>query len=84
MFPGLPTRIETDLSQLYKQNVDKRGKMKISVQAAPKRRHMVFQGALITFDHASLQVALCLLTSLETLKAGGLHGRNGKRVGATL
>lgn len=50
MFPGLPTRVEADITQLYKEKIDKRGKMKISVHAAPKRRHMVFQGGSVLAD----------------------------------
>eukprot|EP00658_Telonema_sp_P-2_P031067 TRINITY_DN2332_c0_g1_i3.p1 TRINITY_DN2332_c0_g1~~TRINITY_DN2332_c0_g1_i3.p1 ORF type:complete len:231 (-),score=67.25 TRINITY_DN2332_c0_g1_i3:401-1093(-) len=50
MFPGLPTRLKHDITQKYKANVDTRGKMNITVHAAPKRRHMVFQGGSVLAD----------------------------------
>merc|ERR1711865_606672 len=50
MFPGLPTRIEKDLNELYRTRVDDRGKMKITVHAEPRRRHMVFMGGSVLAD----------------------------------
>merc|ERR1712070_730626 len=50
MLPGLPTRVENDLKNLYKTRIDNRGKMKIHVDAPPKRRHMVFRGGSVLAD----------------------------------
>lgn len=52
MYPGLPSRLERELKQLYVQNVlkgDAKGlsKLKIRIEDPPQRKHMVFLGGSI-------------------------------------
>ena len=52
MFPGFPSRLEKDLKALYKKHVRDgsdapTSKVKIKVEAPPRRKHMVFLGASV-------------------------------------
>ncbi|VDM01413.1 unnamed protein product [Schistocephalus solidus] len=52
MYPGLPSRLEKEVKQLYTQNVlkgDPKGltKFKIRIEDPPQRKHMVFLGGSI-------------------------------------
>lgn len=52
MFPGFPTRLEKDVKKLYLDQVFKgdkarASKFRVSVEAPPRREHMVFLGASI-------------------------------------
>ncbi|KAH7713089.1 Actin/actin-like protein [Aphelenchoides avenae] len=52
MFPGLPSRLERELKQLYLQRVLKGDteafkKFKLRVEAPPRRKHAVFMGAAL-------------------------------------
>lgn len=55
MYPGLPSRLEKDLKALYLKKIlrgNEAGlkKMKIRVEAPPRRKHMVFLGASVFGD----------------------------------
>lgn len=55
MYPGLPSRIEKDIKDLYLTKVLKgktngMKKIKIGVEAPPRRKHMVFLGASVLGD----------------------------------
>lgn len=55
MFPGLPTRLEGDLKDLYidrimKGDRERPMKIKIRVEDPPKRKHLVFQGGAVMAD----------------------------------
>ncbi|KAE9553935.1 hypothetical protein FO519_002861 [Halicephalobus sp. NKZ332] len=52
MYPGLPSRLERELKQMYFQRVLKGDKeayknFKIRIEAPPRRRHMVFSGGAV-------------------------------------
>jgi len=52
MYPGLPSRLERELKQLYlervlKGNTDAFQKFKIRIEAPPRRKHMVFMGGAV-------------------------------------
>lgn len=52
MYPGLPSRLERELKQLYlervlKGNTEAFGKFKIRIEAPPRRKHMVFLGGAV-------------------------------------
>ncbi|KAF6773813.1 hypothetical protein AHF37_09056 [Paragonimus kellicotti] len=62
MYPGLPSRLQREIKQLYLQNVlkgdtDRLSKFKIRIEAPPQRKHMVFIGgsvlANIMKDHSN-------------------------------
>uniref|UniRef100_A0A8C5ES56 Actin-related protein 2 n=1 Tax=Gouania willdenowi TaxID=441366 RepID=A0A8C5ES56_GOUWI len=55
MYPGLPSRLERELKQLYlervlKGDVDKLSKFKIRIEDPPRRKHMVFLGGAVLAD----------------------------------
>ena len=50
MYPGLPSRLEREIKQLYlervlKNDIDKLSKFKIRIEDPPRRKDMVFIGA---------------------------------------
>uniref|UniRef100_A0A915AQ35 Actin-related protein 2 n=1 Tax=Parascaris univalens TaxID=6257 RepID=A0A915AQ35_PARUN len=52
MYPGLPSRLERELKQLYldrvlKGNTESFQKFKIRIEAPPRRKHMVFLGGAV-------------------------------------
>ncbi|CAI4221640.1 unnamed protein product [Auanema sp. JU1783] len=52
MYPGLPSRLERELKQLYfdrvlKGNAEAFQKFKIRIEAPPRRKHMVFLGGAV-------------------------------------
>jgi actin-related protein 2 len=52
MYPGLPSRLERELKQLYldrvlKGNTEAFQKFKIRIEAPPRRKHMVFSGGAV-------------------------------------
>ncbi|CAK8680015.1 actin-related protein 2 [Clavelina lepadiformis] len=55
MFPGLPSRMEREIKQLYLQHVlkgdhTKFSKFKIRIEDPPRRKHMVFLGGAVLAD----------------------------------
>ncbi|RXM91257.1 Actin-related protein 2-A [Acipenser ruthenus] len=55
MYPGLPSRLEREMKQLYlervlKGDVDKLSKFKIRIEDPPRRKHMVFLGGAVLAD----------------------------------
>ncbi len=55
MYPGLPTRLEKDISDRYlkevlKGNVERMKKFKIHIEDPPRRKHMVFLGGSVLAD----------------------------------
>uniref|UniRef100_A0A1I8HTD3 Actin-related protein 2 n=1 Tax=Macrostomum lignano TaxID=282301 RepID=A0A1I8HTD3_9PLAT len=55
MYPGLPSRLEREMKQLYLEQVlkgdtDRLGKFKIRIEDPPRRKHMVFLGGAILAD----------------------------------
>jgi len=55
MYPGLPSRVEREVRQLYfqrvvKGNVDQYKKFKCAVESPPRRKHMVFLGGSVLAD----------------------------------
>jgi actin-related protein 2 len=55
MYPGLPTRLEKDITDRYlnevlKGNVDRLKKFKIHIEDPPRRKHMVFLGGSVLAD----------------------------------
>jgi actin-related protein 2 len=55
MYPGLPSRIEHDVRELYKKLVVKGDeklarKLKLNIEDPPRRRHMVFTGGAVLAD----------------------------------
>jgi actin-related protein 2 len=52
MYPGLPSRLQREIKQLYLQNVlkgdtERLSKFKIRIEAPPQRKHMVFIGGSV-------------------------------------
>ncbi|KAH8860697.1 Actin-related protein 2-A [Schistosoma japonicum] len=52
MYPGLPSRLEREIKQLYLQNVlkgdtERFAKFKMCIEAPPQRKHMVFIGGSV-------------------------------------
>jgi actin-related protein 2 len=52
MYPGLPSRLEKELKQLWLTRVlggdpERLGKFKVKIDAPPRRRHMVFLGGAV-------------------------------------
>ncbi|XP_043279771.1 actin-related protein 2 isoform X3 [Venturia canescens] len=52
MYPGLPSRLEREIKQLYlqrvlKNDVSKLGKFKIKIEDSPRRKDMVFMGGAV-------------------------------------
>ena len=52
MFPGLPTRVENDIKELFLINSlqgdkSRLGKFKLNIEDPPRRKHMVFQGGAL-------------------------------------
>ncbi|XP_060568855.1 actin-related protein 2 [Ruditapes philippinarum] len=55
MYPGLPSRLERELKQLYlervlKGNTEALSKFKIRIEDPPRRKHMVFLGGAVLAD----------------------------------
>ncbi|KAK0086328.1 hypothetical protein PV325_003335 [Microctonus aethiopoides] len=55
MYPGLPSRLEREIKQLYlqrvlKNDVSKLGKFKIKIEDSPRRKDMVFIGGAVLAD----------------------------------
>lgn len=55
MYPGLPSRLERELKQLYlgrvlKGDVEKLSKFTIQIEDPPCRKHMVFFGGAVLAD----------------------------------
>lgn len=55
MFPGLPSRMEREIKQLYltrvlKGDASKLSKFKIRIEDPPRRKHMVFLGGAVLAD----------------------------------
>ncbi len=55
MYPGLPSRLEREIKQLYLERVlkgetSKLGKFKIRIEDPPRRKHMVFLGGAVLAD----------------------------------
>jgi len=55
MYPGLPSRLEKDISDRYlrevlKGNVERMKKFKIHIEDPPRRKHMVFLGGSVLAD----------------------------------
>lgn len=55
MYPGLPSRLERELRQLYlervlKGDVDRLSKLKIRIEDPPRRKDMVFMGGAVLAD----------------------------------
>uniref|UniRef100_A0A670KCZ1 Actin-related protein 2 n=1 Tax=Podarcis muralis TaxID=64176 RepID=A0A670KCZ1_PODMU len=55
MYPGLPSRLEREIKQLYlervlKGDVEKLSKFKIRIEDPPRRKHMVFLGGAVLAD----------------------------------
>lgn len=55
MYPGLPSRLERELKQLYLERVlkgdtSKLSKFKIRIEDPPRRKHMVFLGGAVLAD----------------------------------
>jgi len=55
MYPGLPTRLEKEMTQLYldrilKGNEDGLKKFKLGIEDPPRRKHMVFLGGSVLAD----------------------------------
>jgi len=55
MYPGLPSRMEKEIKDLYLQrvlkgDVEKLSKFKLRVSYPPRRKHMVFVGGAVLAD----------------------------------
>lgn len=55
MYPGLPSRLEREIKQLYlerilKNDTSKLAKFKIRIEDPPRRKHMVFLGGAVLAD----------------------------------
>jgi actin-related protein 2 len=55
MYPGLPSRLEREIKQLYLQNVlkgdtSRLSKFRIRIEDPPQRKHMVFLGGAVLAD----------------------------------
>jgi actin-related protein 2 len=55
MYPGLPSRLERELKQLYLERILKGdekalSKFKIRIEDPPRRKHMVFLGGAVLAD----------------------------------
>eukprot|EP00731_Ephydatia_muelleri_P028075 Em0019g948a len=55
MFPGLPSRLEREIKQLYLEQVlkgdtEKLSKFKLRIEDPPRRKHMVFLGGAVLGD----------------------------------
>ena len=55
MYPGLPTRLEKDLKQLYlskilKGDTERMKKFKIKIEDPPRTKHIVFMGGSVLAD----------------------------------
>merc|ERR1712213_158782 len=55
MYPGLPSRLEREIKQLYLERVLKGdtaalSKFKIRIEDPPRRKHMVFMGGSVLAD----------------------------------
>jgi actin-related protein 2 len=55
MYPGLPSRLEQDLKQLYLTKVlkgaeDRMNRLKLKIEDPPRRKHMVYLGASVLGD----------------------------------
>lgn len=55
MYPGLPSRLERELKQLYlervlKGDVERLSKLKIRIEDPPRRKDMVFIGGAVLAD----------------------------------
>jgi actin-related protein 2 len=83
MYPGLPSRLEKELKQLWLTKVlhndpTRLNQFKVRIEDPPRRRHMVFLGgavlANVMKDHANMSEA-----SLIILIVGGLRNRNGRK-----
>ena len=85
MYPGLPSRLEKELKQLWLTKVlhndpTRLNQFKVRIEDPPRRRHMVFLGgavlANVMKDHGDMYKP-----PLFVLIAGGLRNRNGRRWG---
>jgi len=55
MYPGLPSRLEREIKQLYLERVlkgdtNRLSKFKIRIEDPPRRKHLVFDGGSVLAD----------------------------------
>lgn len=55
MYPGLPSRLEREMKQLYLErvlqgNIERLAKFQIRIEDPPRRKHMVFMGGAVLAD----------------------------------
>merc|ERR1739838_1240291 len=55
MYPGLPSRLDREIKQLYlrdvlKNDTSRLGKFKLRIEDPPRRKHMVFLGGAVLAD----------------------------------
>jgi hypothetical protein len=83
MYPGLPSRLEKELKQLWLTKVlhndpTRLNQFKVRIEDPPRRRHMVFLGgavlANVMKDHANMYPRVIYL-----LTTGGSQDKNGRR-----
>ena len=86
MYPGLPSRLEKELKQLWLTKVlhndhTRLNQFKVRIEDPPRRRHMVFLGgavlANVMKDHSNMFAPLYVFL----LTVGGLRNRNGMSKG---
>lgn len=75
MYPGLPSRLEREIKQLYLQNVlkgdtERFAKFKMCIEAPPQRKHMVFIGGSVLANIMKIDQRTTWLTRAEYEEKG--------------
>ena len=78
MYPGLPSRLEKEIRELYgtriaKNNAAQIAKFKCRIEDPPRRKHMVFLGGAVLADIMKDKTAFWM-NKTEYLEAGGKRG----------
>ena len=77
MYPGLPSRLEKEIRELYLREVAKGDtaqleRLKLRIEDPPRRKHMVFLGGSVLADIMKDKEEFWM--SREEYKEKGLHG----------
>src|SRR5437667_5975284 len=84
MYPGLPSRLEKELKQLWLTKVlhndpTRLNQFKVRIEDPPRRRHMVFLGGAVLANVMKDHVNMYKILRLIVLIVGGLRNKNGRR-----
>src|SRR5271154_6391176 len=89
MYPGLPSRLEKELKQLWLTRVlhndpTRLNQFKVRIEDPPRRRHMVFLGGAVLANVMKDHSNMYSFSRFLRLMVGGSLSRNGRKWGSVL